>query len=321
MSFQSIVSEHRGANNTKAFQQLATTLLAYFIFLGLAVLEAHRWYIMLPAAAICGIAGTRLYMLQHDCMHRCFIAPRRLNDLIGILLSAITLTPFAVGRHNHNLHHSHVGDLDQRDSFEINVLTLSEYRSLSYWGRLAYRIYRSPVTLVLIGPLVVFLIFHRFPKNTLKGQYLLDVLIHNVLVLGFVFANYALAGGTGVWVWLLSVWVGVSFGAIIPFVEHNFEDVHWGRRPELTPQVAAFESTAVLDFGGLYNWITANIGFHDLHHFNPMIPSYALKDCHEQLEAAGLIKSRKVSIRDAARCFSLKLWDEDQARMVSFEAV
>jgi omega-6 fatty acid desaturase (delta-12 desaturase) len=119
---------------------------------------------------------------------------------------------------------------------------------------------------------------------------------------------------------LLSVWFGVSFGAIIPYVEHNFEDVHWGRRPELTAQIAALEGSAVLDFGRVFHWLTANIGYHDLHHLNPMIPNYNLRKCHEQLEDAGLLHSRKISIREAVTCFGWKLWDEEQERMVTFAA-
>lgn len=321
MTFQSIISDYRVLSNLKSFQQLAGTLFAYFGFLWLAIAQVEHWYIVLPAAAACGVTAVRLYMLQHDCMHRCFLSPRWLNDLVGVLLSPFTLTPFAVGRHNHNLHHSHVGDLDHRDTFEINVLTVKEYRDLAPWRQVFYRLYRSPVTLIIIGPFLVYAIFHRFPKNTLKGRFLTDVLLHNLLFFGFCGLIYWVAGVTGLWVLLLSVWFGVSFGAIIPYVEHNFEDVHWGRRPELTAQIGALEGSAVLDFGRVFHWLTANIGFHDLHHLNPMIPNYNLRKCHEKLEDAGLLHSRKISIREAVTCFGWKLWDEEQERMVTFAAV
>lgn len=321
MSFQSIVFEYRVSSNIKSFQQLAGTFSAYLICLWLAISQVEHWYIFIPAAAACGLLAVRLYMLQHDCMHRCFLSPRWLNDLVGVLLSPFTLTPFAVGRNNHNLHHSHVGDLDHRDTFEINVLTVDEYKQLTPWRKFLYRLYRSPVTLILVGPFLVYAIFHRFPKNTLKGRFLKDVAIHNLLFFGFYALIYWMAGMTGVWVLLLSVWFGVSFGAIIPYIEHNFEDVHWGRRPELTPQIAALESSAVLDFGKVFHWLTANIGFHDLHHLNPTIPNYNLRKCHEQLEAEGHLNSRKISIREAVTCFGWKLWDEEHQKMVTFAAV
>lgn len=320
MTLHSIIAEYRVPNSYKSIQQLAGTLAAYLGFLWLAITQAQHWFILLPTAAACGVTAVRLYMLQHDCMHRCFLTPRWFNDLVGVLLSPFTLTPFAVGRYNHNLHHSHVGDLDHRDTFEINVLTVKEYRGLPVWRRLCYRLYRSPITLIIVGPFLVYAIFHRFPKNTLKGGFMKDVLIHNFLFFGFYGLIYYWAGVTGICVLLLSVWIGVSFGAIIPYVEHNFEDVHWGRRPELTSQIAATESSAVLDFGRIYHWVTANIGFHDLHHLNPMIPNYNLQNCHARLEDAGLLHSRKITIREAAACFGWKLWDEEQEKMVTFAA-
>lgn len=320
MTLHSVISDHRTLNPVQAIVQLLGTLCVYFISLFTAIKGAGQLAILLPSAFVCGISAVRLYMLQHDCMHRCFIAPRWLNDAIGVALSPFTLTPFGVGRHNHNLHHSHVGDLDHRDTFEINVLTLREYRQLPTSKRLAYRLYRSPFMLILIGPFLVYVIFHRFPKNTVKAGLIADVLLHNLLFFGFFAAVYGISGTTGIWVLLLSIWFGVSFGAIIPYVEHTFEDVHWGRRPDLTPKIAALEGSAVLDFGDVFHFVTANIGFHDLHHLNPMVPSYNLKRCYEQLETQGLLKSRKIKVREAISCFRWKLWDEERQKMVTFAA-
>ena len=70
--------------------------------------------------------------------------------------------------------------------------------------------------LILIGPFLVYVIFHRVPKNTVKAGLIVDVLLHNLLFFGFFAAVYGVAGTTGIWVLLLSIWFGVSFGAIIP---------------------------------------------------------------------------------------------------------
>ena len=76
----------------------------------------------------------------------------------------------------------------------------------------------------------------------------------------------------------------------------------------------------MLDFGDAFHFVTANIGFHDLHHLNPMVPSYNLKRCYEQLETQGLLKSRKINVREAISCFRWKLWDEERQKMVTFAA-
>lgn len=321
MSVLKVSLAYREVNNLSAVMQLVCTLAAYFLFLSLAIVwVAHLW-VAIPFAVCAGIAGIRLYMLQHDCMHRCFIRPKWLNDAIGIVLSVFTLSPFYACRFNHGQHHSHVGDLDHRESFEINVLTVDEYRALSPLRQLVYRVYRSPFTLFIVGPFVVFAILNRFPKNTLKHGFVGDVLLHNAMLAGFVGMIYALAGMGGVWMLVLTIYSGASLSVIIPYVEHNFEDVLWGRKPDLEREDAALKGSAVLDFGRLFHLLTANIGFHDLHHLNPNIPSYNLKRCYDALEADGLLASRKVGWREAFSCFRWKLWDEQQGKMVTFTAV
>lgn len=321
MSILKVSLAYRKVKNVSAIVQLVCTLMAYFLFLSLAILSVAHLWVAIPLAVCAGIAGIRLYMLQHDCMHRCFIRPRWVNDAIGVGLSIFTLSPFYACRFNHGQHHSHVGDLDHRESFEINVLTVEEYRALPMLRKLAYRVYRSPFTLLVVGPFLVFAVFNRLPKNTWKHGFVGDVLLHNALLAVFVWGIYALAGFGGVGMLLVTIYSGASLSVIIPYVEHNFEDVLWGRKPELEHQEAALRGSAVLDFGDLFHLVTANIGFHDLHHLNPNIPSYNLKRCYEKLEADGMLASRKVGWREAFSCFQWKLWDEQQGKMVTFAAV
>jgi omega-6 fatty acid desaturase (delta-12 desaturase) len=62
---------------------------------------------------------------------------------------------------------------------------------------------------------------------------------------------------------------------------------------------------------------TGNIAYHDLHHYNPGIPSYNLRRCQrdlpEELRAHDVIRWP-----EAIRSFRLKLWDEDAGRLVPF---
>ncbi|MGH1465818.1 MAG: fatty acid desaturase [Cognatishimia sp.] len=321
MSALKVSLAYRKISASAAVFQLVVTLFCYFSLLWSAIFLVDWLWLSLPLMAACGLAAVRLYMLQHDCMHRSFIRPRWLNDTIGVLLSPFTLTPFYTGRYNHNQHHSHVGDLDRRDTFEINVMTVQEFRAASPGQRFFYRLYRSPLTLLVVGPFLVYAVVHRFPKNTLKAGLLWDVILHNVLLACYVTGFFLLFGGQGVAILLGAIYCGVSMGAFIPYVEHNFETIHWGRRPELDAQTAALEASAVLDFGRIFHWITANIGFHDLHHLNPNIPSYNLKRAYESLERDGVLQSQKITLGEGVSCLRWKLWDEDKQRMVTFAGV
>ena len=49
------------------------------------------------------------------------------------------------------------GNLDERGVGDITTLTVAEYRALSLWGRLGYRLYRHPLVMFGIGPIWLFL--------------------------------------------------------------------------------------------------------------------------------------------------------------------
>jgi omega-6 fatty acid desaturase (delta-12 desaturase) len=62
--------------------------------------------------------------------------PSACNDLAGYGLSVFTLTPYRVMQFNHNEHHSHLGNLEERDTTEIFTMTLREWEHADWWTRL-----------------------------------------------------------------------------------------------------------------------------------------------------------------------------------------
>lgn len=74
----------------------------------------------------------------------------------------------------------------------------------------------------------------------------------------------------------------------------------------------------MLNWGRLFDLVTLNIGYHDLHHFNAKIPGYNLRTAHATLEAKGLIQSEKIGFLEGLRCLRWKLFDEENGRMIPF---
>jgi omega-6 fatty acid desaturase (delta-12 desaturase) len=62
--------------------------------------------------------------------------------------------------------------------------------------------------------------------------------------------------------------------------------------------------------------MTGSIGLHHVHHLDPRIPSYSLRRCHE--ENGELHAAPTITLRGSLHSFSLRLWDPDRRRMVSF---
>ncbi len=286
----------------------------YFITLYLAIFNADAWYILIPMMVLNGFSAVRLYVIQHDTGHASLFNTRKYNDWAGEALSIVTFAPYAAMRHNHNQHHSHLGNLEERDTGEIHTMTLKEWRNSGVWERLRYRLYRNPLVLIPAGSLFTYFIRYRWPKNA--NAMALGVVRHNAMILMYIAGIYALFGWTGILIWFASSFFGGMVGVFMVYLQHNFEDTYWDRKPHLDPRVAALQGSSALDLGWWMDLGSANIAYHDIHHFNARIPHYRLRKCHQAIREE--YDLRVIKWPEALRSFSLKLWDEDKGRLVPF---
>ena len=320
MEIRQICRAYSAKDDPLAWQTLGVTILGYGLCFAVAVGAFGSW--LLWGLCVLGTAafGLRLYMIQHDCMHKAYFTRRDLHDWVGTVLSVFTLAPHQVTGAIHNAHHQHVSDLDHRETFEIHTMTTAEYANAPWWVRFGYRLYRHPITLVFVGPFFLFVLVRRFPRQAVAHG-LWNTVIHNALLIGYVGIVYALGGVPALVTLLAAIYVATAIGAFISYVLHNFEDIHWGRKPDLTFEKASLEGSSVLDFGPLFDYMALNIGYHDIHHLNANIPCYNLKKCHESLTDKGLVTPVRIGFTEALKCYQFKLYDEEQDRMVPFPSV
>ena len=291
------------------------TFAVYFLTLWLAVHAWPIWWLVVPLVVINAFAGVRLYVLQHDCGHNSLFSTKYLNDSAGHGLSVFTLTPYRVMQHNHNEHHAHLGNLDERDTTEIFTMTLREWRQAGFWTRVWYRIYRNPFIMIPVGGLVTYVLAYRWPKNAGRID-ARGVILHNVGIATWLFTLWALGGLPALIVYAGTVFVAGCIGVFLVYLQHNFEDTWWDRKPDLNPARAALQGSSALDLGWWWDLGTGNIAYHDIHHFNANIPSYRLRQCHRALRERYEVQT--IRWPEALHAFTLKLWDEDQGRLVPF---
>jgi omega-6 fatty acid desaturase (delta-12 desaturase) len=273
------------------------------------------WYILASAVIVNAFSVVRLYVLQHDTGHQSLFETRVQNDLAGHVLSPFTLAPFTVMKHNHNLHHAYQGNLEHRGTGEINIMTLDKWNSVGFWQHLYYRLYRNPLILIPVGAMFTYFIRYRWPKNTTRFG-VTGVLLHNVVMMVYIGLIYVLFGMNGVLVWFVSGLLGGMIGVFLVYLQHNFEDTYWDKRPELNQHEAAIQGSSCLDFGWLFDFAVANITLHDIHHLNARIPSYRLRRCHHDLPLD--VAPRRIKFPEAVAALQLKLWDESRGRLVPF---
>ncbi|WP_111735085.1 fatty acid desaturase [Roseovarius amoyensis] len=295
---------------------LTATLAAYAVALVIGAQYAALPWISVPMVVVLAFASVRLYVLQHDCGHYSLFETRWVNDVAGHLLSVFSLTPYRVMQYNHNLHHAYLGNLDHRESTEVYTMTLAEWRAAPPLRRLWYRLYRNPLAMLSLGGIFTYFIVYRWPRNTRKVG-VGGVIAHNIAVAAWAIVVWLTLGVAGLVVLGLSAVLAGVIGVFLVYLQHNFEDTYWDRKPDLDFRKATLVGSSSLDLGHWWDIGTGNIAYHDLHHYNPAIPSYRLRQCQKALPDE--LKSHEV-IRwpEAIASFRLKLWDEERQRLVPF---
>jgi omega-6 fatty acid desaturase (delta-12 desaturase) len=79
---------------------------------------------------------------------------------------------------------------------------------------------------------------------------------------------------------------------------------------------ASILGSSYLDLSAPLRWVTASIGVHHVHHLEPTIPNYRLREAH--LSHPKLSAAPRFGLLDALRAGSVDLWDEDLKKMVRF---
>ncbi len=318
--FNAMLAPYQGPDTWRSTFQLFVTAGA-FLGLWYAMLRSMEVSYALTLLLALPTSGfqIRLFMIQHDCGHGSFFRSRRASAWVGHWIGVLTLLPYHYWRRTHAYHHAHSGDLDLRGFGDVSTLTVEEYQGLSRLRRLAYRVYRHPFVLFGIGPPWHFIVKQRYPWETPRSwkKAWRSIWLTNLSLVGIVGLMVVVVG----WERLLLVHAPVlllscSVGVWLFFVQHQFEDAYWERKPEWDFYDAALEGSSYLVLPAPFRWMTASIGIHHIHHMSPRIPNYRLQECLEanrELQVA-----TRVTFRTSWALTKLHLWDAEAGRLIGF---
>jgi acyl-lipid omega-6 desaturase (Delta-12 desaturase) len=306
---------------SRSLLDLATSVVPY-LALSVAMYFALGVSYLLVLALAIPASGflVRTFILFHDCSHGSFLPSRRANLWLGTVLGLLVYSPFLRWRHDHAVHHATSGDLDRRGGGDVRTLTVSEYLALPARGRLGYRLFRNPVIMFGIGPIVALLVGPRLVARSARPRMRRSVIGTNI----------ALAVLVGALCWLLgwrdylliqapTVLLAGSAGIWLFYVQHQFEDAYWENAESWSYADAALRGSSYLKLPKMLQFFSGNIGLHHVHHLSARIPNYNLQRAHDENPIFHDVPT--LSLRDGLRAVSLKLWDEDRGRLVTFAEV
>ncbi len=306
-------------------QALLQLLLTFTPYLCLAVAmlvlvsRGHVWMALalaVPAAAFL----VRVFMVFHDCCHGSFFQSRRANRLVGYAAGLLTLTPFEKWQQSHAEHHATVGDLDRRGQGDVWTLTVAEYLAAPRWKRLGYRIFRNPFLMFGIGPAFLFMLSYRWPSRGASKRERFGVHFTNAWIVAVLLTAYLTIGVRVLLVAQLPpLLLAATVGVWLFYVQHQYEDVYWARRPHWDPMKAALEGSSYYKLPRVLQWFTANIGLHHIHHVQPRVPFYGLAECQATIPAFQAVPP--LTFSRSLHSLRLRLVDETERRMVTWSEV
>jgi len=316
-----IVSSYQMPDRQKAWIQVLTTFVP-FICLWVLMYFSLAWsyWITLGLAVVNGFFMVRIFIIQHDCGHQSFFKMRSLNNATGLFCSLFSSIPFEYWSRSHSFHHAHCGQLEVRDIGDINTLTVKEYKELSAWRRVGYRIFRHPVVLFILGPVYYLLFNVRLPLITLKGWEKMkwSQFYNNVYLL----LGYALVAFIVGWqkFFLVHIPIVVIFAIIAVwffYVQHQHEHTYKQWKENWEYLFSSIKGSTYYKLPRVFQWLTGNIGLHHIHHLSSKIPNYNLTQCADENPILTKYVTT-VGFFESLTFIFHHLWDEENQRMISF---
>jgi omega-6 fatty acid desaturase (delta-12 desaturase) len=312
------LAPYEGPQVGRSVLDIATSVVPYLALFVLMVLALDVSYLLTLALAI-PAAGflVRTYIVFHDCTHGSFLPSKRANAWLGTSLGLLLFTTFAAWRHNHAIHHATAGDLDRRGVGDVATKSVAEWQAMTPGARLGYRLYRHPLVMFGLGPILGMVVQARLVPASARPRIKRAIIATNVALAVILVAlcgligwqEYLLvqlplvllAGGTGIWLF---------------YVQHQFEDVYWETGERWTYAEAALCGSSYLRLPKILQFFTGNIGLHHVHHLSARIPNYNLQRAHDANPIFHDVPT--LTLADGLRAVRLKLYDEDRRRMVTF---
>jgi omega-6 fatty acid desaturase (delta-12 desaturase) len=230
----------------------------------------------------------------------------------------LTLFPYNQWQHSHSVHHATSGNLDKRGTGDIWVLTVDEYLESSFWRKLAYRLYRNPIVMFVLGPIYVFLITNRFNRKGARMNERMNTYIINVALIALIgILCYAIGWKSFLLVEAPIFLISGSAGIWLFYVQHTFEDSYYEANEEWDYVLAAVEGSSFYKLPKLLQWLTGNIGYHHVHHLSPRVPNYKLETAHNNTEPLQNVPT--ITLATSLSSLKFRLWDEQGKKFVGFK--
>ena len=294
------------------------TLSTLFILVAclLGTVFNFHWILKLFCSIGAGLLIVRLFVIYHDHQHKAILQKSWLADALFTLFGFYVLAPTGIWSRSHDYHHKNNSKLFSASIGSYPIYTKQKFDKMPKAEQRHYLFIRHPLT-ILFGYIFAFMygmcvksIINRFSKHI---DSLIALIVH-VAYQAIVF--YFLGWQTWVLMCAIPHFISGGMGAYLFYAQHNFPNATFVGNEEWTYEGAALDSSSFMDLIAPMHWVTANIGYHHIHHLNARIPFYRLPETMQAIPELQKVKKTSLKPKDVMACFKLKVWDFEKQKMV-----
>ncbi len=261
----------------------------------------------------------RFFIIFHDFQHHTILYKSILANIIFVVFGIYMLSPPSIWKRSHDFHHNHNAKLYSASIGSYPIMTKQKFLEASESDRFYYLAVRSPINMFFayFTTFMFGMCIQSFISSPRRHWDSLIVLIFHYSFAIFLFVHF----GWLTWflVFFLPFFLSHMLGAYLFYAQHNFPDAIFRDKEEWTYANAALDSSSYMKMNPFMQWVTANIGFHHIHHLNSRIPFYRLPEAMKNIKELQNPKVTTLKLSDIKKCLRLKVWDPDLNKMIGYE--
>ncbi len=280
-----------------------------------------HWAAKLVCSIASGLLMVRMFVIYHDQQHHAILPRSRLAEVLMRIFGVLILSPSSIWRSSHNHHHNHNSKLRGAHIGSFPIMTREQFERSSGGRRFKYLFMRHPVT-ILFGYVFIFLfgmcVYPFFNSPSKHYDSLIAFIVHVTLA---TLVTVFLGAQALLLTILIPYSIAQAIGCYLFYAQHNFPTVTFSDNAGWTYETAALTSSSFMKMNPFMAWVTANIGYHHVHHLNARIPFYRLPEVMEKLPELQAAKTTSLHPAEIWRCLRLKVWDVPAQRMVCLAGI
>ena len=258
----------------------------------------------------------RCFIIFHDYQHHTILHKSPLANVLFTAFGIYMLTPPNIWKRSHDHHHNNNAKLFSANIGSFPIMTKQKFMEASKTERFVYLSIRHPINMFFayFTTFMYGMCIQSFLSSPRRHWDSLVVLVIHFSIAIFLFVHF----GWLTWflAFFLPFFLSHMLGSYLFYAQHNFPEAVFRNNTDWTYANAALESSSFMAMNPFFEWVTANIGYHHIHHLNSRIPFYRLPEAMAKIPELQNPKVTTLKPWDIAACLRLKLWDPDLNKMV-----